>query len=90
MNSTTEKFLDRMMEKIQADIQAEMKTQVEMKALSNLETLIREGIITQDEANEFRTKNGMKPKHTKPHVKRNESCLSDQSCGGGSLRDGRC
>ena len=91
MNSTTEKFLERMMEKIQAEVEAEKNTQIEKRTLSNLDILVKEGIISTEESAEFQVKMGIKPKRINRETKKARISLTSQSCGsGGLLRGGSC
>lgn len=87
MNATTTNFLKSMMEKIQAEVQASMASLVNERVSKNLQTLVKEGIITKAEAENFGTSCGLSVKLSVPR----KASLADDGCGhGAGLSRGSC
>ena len=78
MNQVTEKFLEEMKVKIDEDVKESMKSQVADRLAKNLQTLVKESIISQDDADAFGSKYGI---HTTAKIKRKVPTMADDVCG---------
>lgn len=87
MNAVTANFLKSMKEKIEAEVKATMAAQINDRVSKNLQTLVKEGIITKAEAEAFGTDCGFSVKLTTPR----KASLADDGCGHGTtLSRGSC
>lgn len=85
MNKVTEGFLDTMKGKIESDVAETLKKQADEKLCKNLLTLVKEGIITKADADDFSRKHGVNinipTKRTPP-----KPTIADDGCGHSVLR----
>jgi len=86
MNAVTESFLNVMKGKIEADVEIDMKSQVNERLCKNLSTLVKEKIITKEDAEEFAKKNGFSLNPPKKSTLRAETKVekrkvADDGCG---------
>lgn len=86
MNTTTANFLKSMKEKIEAEVELTMATQISEKVNKNLQMLVKEGIITKADAEAFGSSCGISVKFT---TTRKASLATDGCCHGGLFR-GSC
>ena len=78
MNQVTEKFLEEMRVRIEEDVKENMKSQAADRITKNLQTLVKEGIITQDDADAFGGKHGI---HATVKIKKKVATIADDGCG---------
>ena len=94
MNATTLNFLKAMMERIEAEVGIAMATMVSEKASKNLQTLIKEGIITKADAETFATSCGITIAPTvtqRTATTTTKKAISDDVCGrGGGVSRSSC